>query len=123
MYYTVRQDIGSKSCHRRDGTKRKRLRVYSEKRFGLFLLSITIFLMIIAFVAGGFIFGQESIGMEEPVYETLTIKAGDTIWEIAETYAPDTEDIRCLVRAILEENDIKAGEIYPGQVIRVPIKK
>ena len=54
-------------------------------------------------------------------YLNIRIQSGDTIWGIASEYALPTEDIRKLVKKICDINDIKPGELYPGQIIQVPI--
>lgn len=55
-------------------------------------------------------------------YEYVTVQKGDNIWSIAKGYADDKNDIRELIAAIHEINHIKkSGDIYPGQVIKVPV--
>ena len=58
---------------------------------------------------------------EEVVYKTVTVRSGDTLWGIASEYAEPSKDIRVLIREICELNGVKAGQIYPGQLILVPI--
>jgi nucleoid-associated protein YgaU len=77
--------------------------------------------MVIAFVLGGFMFNADASGMEEPQYESVVIRAGDTIWNIAETYGPAEGDTRVYVRKICNANKIDPGKIYPGQTILVPV--
>ena len=58
---------------------------------------------------------------EKVVYKDVVIKSGDTIWGIASVYAEPSKDIRKLIKEICKLNDIKPGNIYPGQVIKVPV--
>lgn len=98
-------------------TKSKGLRIYSLARF---LTFITI-LVVVAFLAGGLIFKSTVSGMEEPKYETVTIMAGDTLWDIASDYNSDRNDLRNLVKEICSVNDINNCEIHPGQTIKIPV--
>ena len=58
---------------------------------------------------------------EETLYEYVIIKSGDTLWGIASEYADPSRDIRKSIKDICDINDVKPGNIYPGQVIKVPI--
>jgi nucleoid-associated protein YgaU len=77
--------------------------------------------MIGAFMAGGFLFNENVSGAGEPQFESVRIKAGDTVWGIARDYGPANGDTRTLVEAICDLNEIDPGRIYPGQTIMVPI--
>jgi len=58
---------------------------------------------------------------EEIVYIKVTVYSGDTLWGIASAYTEPSKDVRKLVNAICELNDVRPGNIYPGQVILVPV--
>ena len=58
---------------------------------------------------------------EETLYKNVIVKSGDTLWGIADKYSDPSKDIRKNIRDICEINDVKPGNIYPGQVIKVPI--
>ena len=58
---------------------------------------------------------------EQIVYQKVVIKNGDTIWSIASSYSEPSKDIRKLVREICDLNGIDSANIYPGQVIKVPV--
>ena len=53
-------------------------------------------------------------------YETVTVHSGDTLWGISEGYCPEYMDIREYISDLMRRNGIGA-EIYPGQIIEVPI--
>ena len=59
---------------------------------------------------------------EKVINKNVVVKSGDTIWGIAGDYVDPSKDIRKYIKEICELNDIKPGEIYPGQVIVVPVK-
>jgi cell division protein YceG involved in septum cleavage len=121
MYETMNQNLTTYSAGSRHYGSRKTFRIYSKTRFGIFVSLMMIFLMLIAFIAGGFIFGQEATGMEEIRYENVTVEPGDTVWGIATNYVSNDQDIRDYVKAILKANNLKAGELYPNQILRIPV--
>lgn len=98
-------------------TRSKGIRIYSLARF----LTFMTVLVLIAFLAGGLIFKSTVSGMEEPKYETVTIMAGDTLWDIASDFNSNNNDLRNLVKEICSINDINNNEIHPGQTIKIPI--
>ncbi|WP_110956187.1 LysM peptidoglycan-binding domain-containing protein [Anaerosinus massiliensis] len=58
------------------------------------------------------------------LYDTITVKQGDDVWNIAKVYASDTEDIRALISAIKELNRLDhSAHIFPGQKLKIPINK
>lgn len=50
---------------------------------------------------------------------TYEVKAGDTLWRLASTYAPD-EDPRRFVFEVQELNGLDGGPLLPGQKLIVP---
>ncbi len=94
----------------------KGFRIYSWTRFIIFVL----ILVTIAFLAGGLVFKSTVSGMEDTKYETVVVMAGDTLWDIADEYN-DGIDVRNLVKEICSVNDISAGELYPGQTLKIPV--
>lgn len=49
---------------------------------------------------------------------SYTVKPGDTLWEIAETYCPDYHTGNVVYK--IERINHIDGNIYPGQVLEVP---
>jgi nucleoid-associated protein YgaU len=50
---------------------------------------------------------------------THVVVAGDTLWSIAEGYAPG-EDPRVVVHAISELNELDPGPLLPGRTLTLP---
>ena len=113
--------------------RRRRLAVYKRRNVFKRLRSpVTILLICLITGLAGYIGVQgggsvdlgiaKSVHAEESVvYKNIVIQSGDTIWNIACEYAEPSKDVRKLVNEICKLNDIKAGSIYPGQVIKVPV--
>jgi LysM domain. len=56
-------------------------------------------------------------------YQVIKVAGGDTVWAIAARTAGEKDDIRTLVVAIKKANNLANNvRIYPGQVLKVPVK-
>ena len=98
----------------------KRYHIVNRFRFTMFMVVVILTLGTIT----GLIFGSfNAEGTTRHSYETITIQYGDTLWSIAEEYAPENEDIRDYIYEICDKNGIKAGEIMQGQDILIPVVK
>lgn len=58
---------------------------------------------------------------EEKGYELTNyiVRTGDTLWSIAEKYAPDDMDIREYIYFIEEDNSIENKSIYPEMELKI----
>lgn len=57
-------------------------------------------------------------------YATVSVKSGDTVWGIATKYVTDKDDIRDLSHAIKQLNGLNNNmQIFPGRVLKVPLKQ
>lgn len=50
---------------------------------------------------------------------TYVVRAGDTLWSIAERLAPD-RDPRAVIHEVIEVNDLGSAPIVPGQTLTLP---
>ncbi len=87
----------------------------------------TTFMVIVILMAGlisGMLFGSfDAEGSSRTMYKTVTVSAGDTLWDIASAYKPEDKEIRNYIYEICDLNDISAGAIYEGQDIMIPISE
>ncbi len=61
--------------------------------------------------------------MSSNAFEVVQVKTGDTVWGIAGRYVSDKDDIRNLIMAIREVNQLNSNaQVYPGQALKVPVK-
>ena len=95
-----------------------RYRVVSKFRFTLFISIVTIIICMCLSVING---SANVSGSSMTVYETVIVQPGDTLWDIAESYAKPNTDIRSFVHEIEELNSINGGNIYAGQEINIPV--
>lgn len=55
-------------------------------------------------------------------YKTVVVEKGDTIWNIAAKHSTQQEDIRNVIAAIKQANQLDHSvQIYPGQTLRIPV--
>lgn len=99
--------------------KKHKLRIVNKFKFVcslVFILLILMFLINISF--------KTSIaeGTEGLKYVEMHIKTGDTIWGIAKKFTPPNKDIRKTIDEISSMNDLYSFDIYPGQVIKIPLQ-
>lgn len=52
-------------------------------------------------------------------YQYVTVSSGQTLWAIAEKYAPG-QDVRDTIDAIVSLNNLTEGTVQPGQRIALP---
>lgn len=96
---------------------KKKYRIRSKFRFTVFM-AIT---AILLFSFMGAITGETTAeSLTKMTYTEVLVKPGDTLWELAETFGPDHQDLRKVVYKICEYNHITADSIYPGQTILIP---
>ena len=63
----------------------------------------------------------ESIKKEKAYFE-MYIKSGDTLWDLAKKYTPKGKDLRKTIYEISILNELDSADIYPGQIIKIPIQ-
>ncbi|MEX5719046.1 LysM peptidoglycan-binding domain-containing protein [Geodermatophilus maliterrae] len=51
---------------------------------------------------------------------SVVVEPGDTVWSIAGELAGDGQDVRVVVDAIEELNDLEDSAVVPGQVLQLP---
>ncbi|MCI8609152.1 MAG: LysM peptidoglycan-binding domain-containing protein [Firmicutes bacterium] len=54
-------------------------------------------------------------------YMDLKVTSGDTLWDIAQTYMSDTDDVRHAVYTLCQINNISADELHSGMTIQIPV--
>lgn len=87
-----------------------RLVAWSAILFFFLLLAVAIFVRT-----------ENVTRVQTPVsYEALTIRTGDTLWEIASERCPASMDKRDYIRTVQKKNGIGA-DIYPGDELLVPV--
>ena len=80
-------------------------------------------LAIIVGSAGWFIAGQSASASSDksaPVaYTTITVESGQSLWSLAEQYAPNA-DARDWITEVIDLNALGSSQLYPGQQLALP---
>ena len=63
--------------------------------------------------------GVATAGSEQGNRRAVTVVTGDTLWDVAERFAPAGSDLRAYVAALEELNGL-AGPIHPGMRLKLP---
>jgi LysM repeat protein len=96
----------------------RRFVVASRIRFRIFL---AVLIIALAVVTTAIIGRPAADAVTEPETVSYTVKAGDTVWSIAEKYTPAEDDVRQTVYEICQENDIEDASISAGQKLVIPV--
>jgi hypothetical protein len=102
-------------------TTQVRTRAASQRRAEILRRRVTIAVLPVIFV--GFILasgpGGTAVASRSSAPASVVLQPGETIWDLAERYAPDAVDTRAYVDAVLEMNDI-SGAPGAGERVRLP---
>lgn len=98
--------------------KKTTYRIKSRLRFTIFVAIMMLSLVTVSNTALGI---NDASSLTKPVYATIQIVAGDTLWDIASRYNQEGNDVRKFVYEICQLNEITADSIYPGQSILIPV--
>lgn len=99
---------------------RKKYRIKSRVRFTVF---IVLMLLVTATAVTTFLGFNNADGMTKPQYIQVQVESGDTLWSIAEQYMPADMDRRESVHIISKTNETSASKLYPGQTLKIPVKR
>ncbi len=84
----------------------------------------TMFLMVVLFFTVSITYSliNRVEGYEEPKYIEVVVEGGDTVWGLAREFCSKNRDVRKSVYEIGLINNLNSYDIYPGQVIKIPIE-
>lgn len=98
---------------------KKSYHVTNPFRFFIFVF-IIVFGIIMASMA---IFDSSSskVSASNTSYKVVRITDGDNLWSIIKTYNGSNVNLRESISEVCKINNIKAGDIKPGDMIKIPI--
>ena len=99
--------------------KKKKYRIKSRVRFTIFIMVLLLMTITAANAVLGF---SDADGLTEQEYIQVQVKSGDTLWSIADEYMPEDMDRRKSVHIISSANDVHASQLYPGQILNIPVQ-
>ncbi|MDA9786724.1 LysM peptidoglycan-binding domain-containing protein [Pontimonas sp.] len=94
------------------------LRITRRGRFVLSaLLALPVLVVSLFLAAPGALADSAEVGDS---HDYVTVLAGDTLWTIAESVAPES-DPRDVVHEIMKLNQLSSAALTPGQEIAIPL--
>ena len=102
---------------------KKRYKIISKARFFLFIITVSTILtmLIVSLLSTNEVHGS-NYG-EEYEYNQVKIVKGDTLWMIALEHMPKEYDVRKMIYEIKIFNNMELSNVYPGDIIKIPIIK
>lgn len=93
-----------------------RLKIKDQRKFNRFILLSVLLVILFTFFFSTW--GSHPF-VEGKSEETITVRYGDTLWDIAKDIDSD-KDLREIVYEIKELNNIHDSNVYPGDEIIIP---
>lgn len=100
--------------------KKVKYKIVNKRRFTIFVITTMIIAIAIIFM---FTKNQKVYSSTyKHAYTELIVKKGDTLWNIAIENMPENYDVRRMIFEIREFNQMENADIYPGDLLKIPIK-
>ena len=96
---------------------KRKYKVKNKFKFSIFL---TVLLVLMGFSFSSALDADPTVGIE-PIYKTIQVQSGDTLWMIAKSFGDDKTDPRKTIYDICEINQLTSKDIYPGQLLKVQV--
>jgi uncharacterized membrane protein len=93
---------------------KRRYRLKNRKRFYMFMMVLTVLVTVIVFAS--VVNGADS----HSEFEMITVKRGDTLWDLAEERSNGT-DIRRYIEKVKKMNDMTDSSVYEGDTLKMPV--
>jgi len=93
-------------------------------RRGRLVLTTSVVLAVLATVLGFVLTGGGAVATSTPGnvhFQHVTVAAGETMWQVAESVAPDA-DPRDVIADVQQLNNLDSSELLPGQSLAIPLK-
>ena len=97
----------------------KTYKVKSRIRFTLFIAFLIVFTVMVSNTILGL---NSASSLTHQEYLEITVQHGDTLWNIASKYMPESKDIRKAIYTLCSLNEISAHELRAGQILLIPVK-
>lgn len=102
---------------------KKKYKIISKTRFFLFIITVSAIttMFVVSLLSINEVHGSNhGYGYE---YSERKVMTGDTLWMIALDHMPDGYDVRKMIYEIKMINKMDKSNLYPGDIIKIPIIK
>lgn len=96
----------------------KLYRIKSGSRFTFFIALLIVFVVMASNTLLGL---NNASSLTQKEYIQIEVERGDTLWDIANKYMPESKDIRRSVYTLCDVNGIAAHELKEGQILIIPV--
>lgn len=87
------------------------------------MLSMTFIMVILFFIVSSiFALINKVEGYQEPKYIEVVVESGDTVWNLARELSSKDKDVRKSIYEIGIINNLDSYDIFPGQVLKIPME-
>lgn len=118
--YYINEEQMFRTYVRGDCVNKPKYRIVNRKRFNIFIISIV---SIIIAIVSLFINNDDAhSSIHKYMYKEVIVNKGDTLWNIALKNMPKGYDVRKMVYEIRKFNNMDSADIYPGEIIKIPIR-
>lgn len=90
-----------------------------KKHFSRRMLAAVVLLVMVSCII---FFTINAYGSPPEYYEKVVVGQGDSLWIIAKKYCGKGTDIRFFINEIIEINGIEGDYIFPGMVLKIPVR-
>lgn len=94
--------------------------IHSDSRTGLRALFLGLLLVL---VVGALLLLLQAEAVSAPMrqeVQSVVVQPGETLWEIADRFAPESADLRVVIRELVTLNGLRSKVLKPGQVLEIP---
>jgi len=99
--------------------KKRKYKIVNKKRFFISIFSISLIMLIV--ITPFLNIPKVYSSTYRQQYKIVTVRTGDTLWNIAKEHMPNNYDIRKAIYEIKQFNNMKTADIYPGDLVKIPI--
>ena len=96
-------------------------KIYRIKSGGRFTLFVAFLLVVIVMASNSLLGLNNASSLTQKQYIEIEVEYGDTLWDIANRYMPDNNDVRRSVYTLCNINGIYAHELKAGQTLFIPV--
>ena len=105
-------------------SRRNRRRTVNRKRALIYAAVLAAGILMILFLGSGITAASAKQAKQEIYYTSVQVEAGDTLWSLAEKYAPEYENVGDYVDTLRQLNQIRREDrLIPGQILIIAYYK
>lgn len=97
--------------------------IQSNSRTGLRALFLGLLLVLVVGALLLLFQGEAVSAPIQPAATSVVVQPGETLWEIADRFTPESADLRVVVTELVTLNGLQSKVLKPGQVLQIPASR